>query len=278
MKIAIVAYIPVLHRGYLDFIKSKNPDAIFLITEKMVAMFDKELAGTLHRDLRAIDSKDMITTLKSLGLAKDVFHLSELVTFSEKVFIPDDIVVEKTIKHLFPNISYEKASIFLRWEWNSTFKQTEPLSQVISYEKFDKEFMDRAGVLAAKSPDWWRQVGAVIVGDKIINPIEAFNHHLPHEQSTYVNGDPRSSFNAGENIEMSLAIHAEASAICYAANKGISLKDAILYVTTFPCPVCARLILESGIKKVYYHHGYSRLDAKDILEGGGVQIFHMGNL
>ncbi len=277
MKTAIVAYIPVLHSGYLEFIKSKNPDVIFLITEKMVATFDKELAGTLHRDLRAIDSKDMITTLKSLGLAKDVFHLSELVTFSEKVFIPDDIVVEKTMKHLFPNISYEKESIFLRWEWNSTFKQTEPLSQVMSYEEFDKEFMDKAGILATKSPDWWRQVGAIIIGNNIINPIEAFNHHLPNEQSAYVNGDPRSSFNAGENIEMSLAIHAESSAICYAANKGISLKDAILYVTTFPCPVCARLILESGIKKVYYHHGYSRLDAKDILEGGGVQMFHIGN-
>ncbi len=277
MKTAIIAYIPVLHRGYLEFIRSKKPDAIFLITEELVTTFDKELAGTLRRDLRSIDTVSMISILKSLNLAKTVKVLSDDIVVVEEIFAPNDFVVEETMKRLFPNIIYQKENIFLRWEWNSVFKEVEPLSQVISLEKFDLEFMDKARTLAEKSSDWWRQVGAVIIGDRIINPLTAFNHHLPNEQSSYVNGDPRSIFKPGEHIEMSLAIHAEASVICRAANKGVSLSGTSLYVTTFPCPVCARLILESGIKKVYYHHGYSRLDAKDILESGEVQMFHIGN-
>ena len=56
------------------------------------------------------------------------------------------------------------------------------------------------------------------------------------------------------------------------AKRGIALEGASIYVTTFPCPVCAKSVALSGIKKVYYSKGYSLLDAEDILRAYGVEI------
>jgi len=52
----------------------------------------------------------------------------------------------------------------------------------------------------------------------------------------------------------------------------MALEDAYLYVTTFPCPVCAKSIAEAGIQKLYYSQGYSLLDAEDVLRAYGVKI------
>ena len=70
-----------------------------------------------------------------------------------------------------------------------------------------------------------------------------YNVHLPTEYSPYVDGDPRSESSAGEHINSSTALHAEASLIAHAAKTGLSLEGADLFVSTFPCPQCARLIL-----------------------------------
>ncbi|NCS97095.1 MAG: deoxycytidylate deaminase, partial [Candidatus Pacebacteria bacterium] len=84
--------------------------------------------------------------------------------------------------------------------------------------------------------------------------------------------DPRNSFHKGEHIELSTAIHAEAALIADAAKKGISLEGTQLYVTTFPCPACAKLIACSGITKLYFSEGYSMLDGEKILNDAGVLL------
>jgi dCMP deaminase len=56
------------------------------------------------------------------------------------------------------------------------------------------------------------------------------------------------------------------------AKEGVSLKEGSIYVTTFPCSNCARLLCEAGIKKVFYKNGYSRLDAESIFKFYGVEI------
>ena len=85
-------------------------------------------------------------------------------------------------------------------------------------------------------------------------------------------GDPRSNFDAGENIELTTAVHGEAAAIAEAAKKGIALEGTSLYVTTFPCPVCAKSVAAAGIKRVYYSKGYSLVDAEDILRAANVEL------
>ncbi len=79
-------------------------------------------------------------------------------------------------------------------------------------------------------------------------------------------------FDAGEHIELSKCIHAEAKLIAQAARDGMSLNDATLYVTTYPCPPCAKLVATAGIKKVYYRDGYSLLDAEDIFNAYAIEI------
>ena len=65
---------------------------------------------------------------------------------------------------------------------------------------------------------------------------------VPDEQIHYSEGDPRSDFSKGVNVELSLFFHSEAQLIAEAAKKGISLEGASMYATTFPCPPCAKLI------------------------------------
>jgi dCMP deaminase len=60
----------------------------------------------------------------------------------------------------------------------------------------------------------------------------------------------------GENKDLCIASHAEANAIYQAARNGVSLNGAVLYVTTFPCPTCAKAIIQTGLTKVYYLFGY----------------------
>ena len=79
-------------------------------------------------------------------------------------------------------------------------------------------------------------------------------------------------FDAGEKHHLSNSIHAEASLVGKAAKDGIRLNNTNLYVTTFPCPTCAKLVAEAGIKKVYYQDGYSLSDAEDILKNSGVEL------
>jgi dCMP deaminase len=88
-------------------------------------------------------------------------------------------------------------------------------------------------------------------------------------------GDPRSNFDAGEHFELSKAIHAEAALIAQAARRGAPLDGASVYVTTFPCPVCAKSIAAAGITKVYYTKGYSLFDAEDVLGAAHIEIIQV---
>jgi dCMP deaminase len=121
------------------------------------------------------------------------------------------------------------------------------------------------------SSDWWRQIGAVFVKEgKVL--YKAHNHHLPSDFHLGTFGDPRSNFDKGEKPEIYTSIHSEANIVAMGAKEGVSLKGGSIYVTTFPCSNCARLLCEAGVKKVFYKNGYSRLDAENIFKSYGVEI------
>jgi deoxycytidylate deaminase len=124
---------------------------------------------------------------------------------------------------------------------------------------------------AAGSADWWRQVGAAIrFADGTI--CSAVNEHSPHRLSAYAVGDPRANFSQGVHLELSTATHAEARLIAEAARDGVSTKSAVMYVTDFPCPPCAKLIAAARIAKLYFRTGYAVLDGEDVLAAAGVEI------
>ena len=275
MKKAIVLYMPALHRGYIDLISNDGrPDSIFLISEKILKEEDEDLAWLFEKDLRAVSSKEMQKALTALGLSDSVDILNETnLRGYENVIIPDDDeIVEKVLSRFYPQIVPIKKKWFIRWGRKTVLSQREPVPEaVISENEFDKKIMEKIFQIAEKSSDWWRQVAVMIFPIKG-DPIIGFNHHLPHAQAPYINGDPRTNFKPGEHIELSTAGHAERSALGYATKKGIALQDASMFVTTFPCPACAYAIIDSGIKLLYYCEGYSQMGAAETLKAAGVSI------
>jgi len=147
-------------------------------------------------------------------------------------------------------------------------KQDYKISKTVA----DRKLMGLAESSSKLSTDWWRQVGSVVVKDgKVL--LEAYNQSYPSKNySNEVFGDPRSNFDAGEKIELSKFIHSEAYLISTAAKKGLSLDGSSIYVTTFPCPVCSKLIANAGIAEVYFKEGYSLLDAEDIFKAKNIKI------
>ena len=172
------------------------------------------------------------------------------------------------------NKKIEFIPAFLRWDRQiSTTEFEVPPDREVTEEEFHKEIMAGAFEESKKSPDWWRQIGAVIMraGKPILI---GHNEPLPSEYTLNAFGDPRSNFDAGEAKYKDLGkfIHGEANLIAQAARKGIPLEGTTLYVTTFPCPACAKSIAVAGIKEVYYSKGYSMLDAEDILRAFNIKI------
>ena len=129
-------------------------------------------------------------------------------------------------------------------------------------EKFDHRHIEMAGVWARNSYCNRRQVGALIVKDRMII-------------SDGYNGTPSGFENICEDesgVTKPYVLHAEANAISKVAQSGNSSKDATLYVTASPCMECAKLIIQSGIKRVVYRDSYRLTDGIDLLERAGIIV------
>lgn len=270
-KKTIIAFVPVLHRGYRSFFeRHADADAIYLLGSDWIIDFP-----WLAKEIRALDAIEVKTALEAwqFGPVARILGKGDVVGIeSESFVVPDeDIMREIAARHLGgKNVVFD--TVFLRWDKHNTVAER-PVDPdiVISNEAFDQEMLAVAEQEAARSSDFWRHVGAVIVKDgRLI--VSAHNAHVPSEQMPYVNGDPRNNFHKGVHLELSTALHAEAGAIAEAARSGVALEGASLYVTTFPCPPCAKLVAYSGIKKIYYRNGYGVLDGEDILKSRGVEI------
>lgn len=131
--------------------------------------------------------------------------------------------------------------------------------------KFDNLYMDIAKRVAKMSYSLRSQVGCVIVKD---NNIVAFGW----------NGMPRGFDNHCEdenNNTYDEVIHSEENAICKAARQGISLDGATIYLTHSPCSHCAKLIVQSGIKTVYYAEEYRITKSLEFLDKCGVVVIKL---
>lgn len=269
---AVVSYVPALHRGYIDFFK-KYPEILYILDEDLVQEVPR-----MERDIRALKPEEIKALLEGLKIFEHiiVFNKETLEDLQKEVLpivMPDEDVNRHFAEAYLSDKKVEFISVFLRWDKQISTKEFEVLpDRVISQDEADREIMGVAFREAEKSPDWWRQIGAIAVRDgKIL--LTAFNRPVPSKDYTFGPfGDPRSNFDAGISFELSKTIHAEAGVIAEAARRGISLAGASLYATTFPCPVCAKSIAAAGIKRIYYSKGYSLLDAEDVFKAYGVEI------
>jgi dCMP deaminase len=77
---------------------------------------------------------------------------------------------------------------------------------------------------------------------------------------------------SGERHELCRGLHAEENAIIQAAFFGVSIKDATIYCTLHPCSVCAKMIINAGIKEIVYEEGYPDKLSKEILKESGIKV------
>ena len=127
-------------------------------------------------------------------------------------------------------------------------------------DKWDKRFIELAQVIAGWSSCYKenRQIGAVIVKNKRIlttgyNGAPAGIHNCKERGECL---RQKLGIPSGKQQEICYAIHAEQNAIIQAAKLGVSIDGATLYCTHFPCTICAKMIINSGIKRIVYIHPY----------------------
>ena len=132
-------------------------------------------------------------------------------------------------------------------------------------EKFDQSYIEMAGVWARNSYCKRRQVGALIVKDRMII-------------SDGYNGTPAGFENICENEDgftKPYVLHAEANAITKIACSNNNSNGATMYVTASPCIECAKLIIQAGIKRVVYGEKYRLTDGIDLLERAGIEVVYI---
>lgn len=266
----VVLYVPVLHEGYLKFFqKHKKENYLYIFGRDLV----KELVP-FSGEIRAVGPEVMAGLISSLGLFKKVSILNkdDIKDIREKSIISADEQISRSFfEKYLPKVKIKYDKVFLRWDETSIKSANMPKIDAVSSNDFDRRMVRRASDEAEKSSDWWRHVGAVVVKNgKII--LEAHNHHLPSELTPYVDGDPRDFIEAGKFGDLSTAIHAEQSIISQAAREGISLAGADIYMNVFPCLICAKLIVNAGIKRCFFVTGNAYLDVEKVFKVGGTKI------
>lgn len=132
----------------------------------------------------------------------------------------------------------------------------------------DSRYLRMARIWAENSYCLRRQVGAIIVKDKMII-------------SDGFNGTPSGFENICEDENgntKAYVLHAEANAISKVAQSNNSSDGATLYVTTSPCIECSKLIIQSGIKRVVYNEKYRITEGLDLLQRAGVECIQITDI
>ena len=149
----------------------------------------------------------------------------------------------------------------------------EPFQGERERPSWNEYFLTIATMVASRSTCLRRRVGAVLVSDKRI-------------LSTGYNGPPRGLVHcaqrgclreelgipSGERHEICRGLHAEQNAIIQAALFGVSIKESVLYCTTFPCIICSKMLINSGVKAIYYVDGYPDELSLEMLKEAGVVV------
>lgn len=131
--------------------------------------------------------------------------------------------------------------------------------------QFDKRYIEMARIWAKNSYCKRRQVGALMVKGRMII-------------SDGYNGTPSGFENVCEdehNRTKPYVLHAEANAITKVAKSNNSSENATLYVTTSPCLECAKLIIQSGIKRVVYTDRKTSQDGIPLLERANIEVVQL---
>lgn len=134
--------------------------------------------------------------------------------------------------------------------------------------------MEITDLVATRATCLRRKVGAILVKDRRILAT-GYNgppKGVPHCDELGGCLRDKLGIPSGERMELSRAVHAEQNAIIQAAKMGTNIDGATLYVTNHPCFICAKMLINAGVKKIIYKEGYPDKYAKEILKEANVKV------
>jgi dCMP deaminase len=137
-------------------------------------------------------------------------------------------------------------------------------------------FMDMAQLVSKRSTCLRRKVGAVLIKNNqmVASGYNGAPKHVSHCASV---GCMREKLNvpSGEKHELCRGVHAEQNTIIQAALNGASLSGSVLYSTTYPCSICAKIIINAEIRYVYVCDDYPDDLAKTMFAEAGTEIIYV---
>lgn len=140
---------------------------------------------------------------------------------------------------------------------------------------WDEYFMAIARQVATRSTCLRRRVGCVIVLEKriVTTGYNGAPMGLSHCLQTGCLRE-RENVPPGERHELCRGLHAEQNALLQAAYHGVSVRGGTLYCTHRPCVLCTKMLINSGIRKVFYAEGYEDSLAEVMAEEAGLELVH----
>ena len=138
---------------------------------------------------------------------------------------------------------------------------------------WDEYFLGIADLISERSTCLRRQVGALIVKNKRILTT-GYNGTPSGITHCEVTGCLREKLKvpSGERHELCRGLHAEQNAIIQAALHGVDIHGGVLYCTNQPCSICAKMLINAGIKEIVMESGYPDEMAKEFFEEAGVEV------
>ncbi len=138
---------------------------------------------------------------------------------------------------------------------------------------WDEYFLEAAYLVAKRSTCLRRKVGAVLVKGKRILAT-GYNGAPSGIKHCEVTGCLREQLKvpSGERHELCRGLHAEQNVILQAALYGVSVEGSTLYITNAPCSICAKMIINAGIKEIVYSDSYPDEMAESFLKEARIKI------
>jgi dCMP deaminase len=138
---------------------------------------------------------------------------------------------------------------------------------------WDEYFMGIADLVAGRATCIRRKVGAVLVKDRRIL-CSGYNGAPAGAAHCRETGCLRRQMNVPSGIrhELCRGVHAEQNVIIQAAYHGVAVAGAALYCTNQPCSICAKMLINAGIKEVYFRDGYDDPLALEMFDNAGVTL------
>ncbi|CAN5157805.1 hypothetical protein BH11PAT4_BH11PAT4_4390 [soil metagenome] len=272
----LLLYLPALHEGVINLLKRQRDAGA-----AQVVLLGSSLIGTVHgapRDF-AVSPQVMAQCVDVLGIFPTPCLVAEVGTVASMLgdaqFVAHrhkavEVVLEEF--GLLAQASWDDD--FMRWDIPKAMKQA-PVGSSISVtdEDFFQEVLLQATEDAQRSENFFRQVGAALMrsGEVLL---------LAHNQSGHFQGEhltignPRVWIDGG-HPDINPDIHAEQALIVAALRRGISFEGADVLVTCFPCRTCANMLARTGLKRLYFHEGYSEHGTGQVLLDHRIELFQV---